>query len=154
MTPLLATGGRDGEEALNEAQTRRAVGAKGTFAPQDRRAEGAFGGVVGRFNALRSEEIPQGRFERFEIGCVVFAERRVEVDDVQQLRAFVVPTLGDDDGIFGVDGFGGGLTLCEPDAAPAAQINGWDDDHASTTGKWELTVGADSRNMVRLSLTA
>ena len=88
----------------------------------------------------RDVDLVEDAFERLEVIGVVLAERRVEVDDVQHLRALVVPPFGDLDGVFGIDGFGGGLPLREPDTAPAAQINGWDDDHADVILMFRYTV--------------
>lgn len=58
-TPLLMASGYDGEQPLNEATSRRALGTKADLALQDSRANQPFGGVVRRFDPLHAAECTQ-----------------------------------------------------------------------------------------------
>ena len=56
---LLAAGFDDGEQCLDEAAAFRTLGAEAEFAPDDRRTERAFAGVVRGFDPFVVEERPQ-----------------------------------------------------------------------------------------------
>lgn len=63
MTTLLAPGGRDGEEALDEAQAVGTVRAEGAFTPQHGGTQCPFGRIVGRLDPFMSEKGPQSIFQ-------------------------------------------------------------------------------------------
>jgi hypothetical protein len=56
VASLLAAGHHDGQHALDEATAGGAACPETALAPQDRRTEGLFGGVVGRRHVLHAEE--------------------------------------------------------------------------------------------------
>jgi len=81
---LLATGGDDGEDALDVATAGAGLRAEGAVPLHDAAALGAFGGIIGRLHAFDAEERPERRFELaeivadglcFRVGVMAFAEQ-------------------------------------------------------------------------------
>ena len=59
MTILLAASCDDGQDACDKQVTALALGTEAALAPQDSRAQGAFGRIVGRFDARHGQEGPE-----------------------------------------------------------------------------------------------
>ncbi len=66
---LLAQRIADGEHALDESATGRAVGTEAGVTPQDAVPQGPLCRVVGGLDALLAHEGPQRRFDGSEIGA-------------------------------------------------------------------------------------
>src|SRR5690606_31897968 len=64
-----------------------------------------------------------------------FAERSVQVDDVEPRRASRPPALRCGDGIVAVDGLLRRVTVAQPHHAPVPQVNGRIHDHGAISRK-------------------
>ena len=92
---LLAQRIADGEHALDEATTGKAVRTEAGVAPQYTVTQGAFGGVVGRLDTFLADEGPQGRFDLTQVGA---RSRRLSIGAelaIPQLEADLMPQFVD-----------------------------------------------------------